>query len=794
MLRGQCAQNHFGSRRLSCRYRSRYVLLLISLPAVAGAAPALAALSPNPKNDQLSEVVVTARRFAENQQNVPLSVTTLSSRDLARIGATSITNIAPVTPNLTIEQNTGGLGKSAIVYIRGVGQGDFLPAFEPGVGFYMNGVYFPSMFGALLNLTDVSSVQVLRGPQGTLFGMSNEAGAVLISTPKARGNDTGYVELGYGSYQRHIVRGALDVSLIPHKLFFRVGGGMDTYNGFMTTYDFACLHPSEAGTLPRTVAPSLGNNCSTGTLGGDSARVLNGDLRWLVAQGLEINFRADVMNDDGEPSAEKLVAVDPNNSTLQAYNSQPNLPYGLPFDGRFVTPSPYTSYTSYTNAVTGQSWPRVSNVNTWGTSITVDWDLPGGDHLKDIVAYRTYNGQFSEIWGNSPVHIDDNLFNPYHHQFSEELDLTGSSFAKRLDWTAGLYYYNALTELNDFIDIAAANFGFYGVDPVKDQNHSVFLDGILHITPKLALELGTRYTDQSKRYTFNRYVPVPAGAPLETLPGFQNNPSSTALTRRFDYRASLKYQWTPQLMSYVQFATGFKGAGINPRPATIAEVVPFAAETVDSYEAGVKSQWLSNRLRVNLDGYFEDYRNLQLTIPSDLGGVPGNIVSNAGKVYISGVEGEIDAEPIHRLLVNASFGSMNYDIRSLGAAAGIPGGPAYGDTAPYVPDWKFHIGVQYGWRIPSGALLTPRLDYAWQARTFNDPSNAAIAEQPAYGLLNGHVTFTSSSGLWQAQVQVKNLTNKFYYSSEYYLYGAFGVLEGMPAMPRTYLLTLKRSF
>jgi iron complex outermembrane receptor protein len=770
-----------------------YMVLAILSAVAAGAATtqqgaAAAATASDTAPSGLEEVVVTSRRIQESAQSAPLSVTALSAADLAARGVQSIVDVAPSTPNVTIEQNTGDFGKSVLAFIRGVGQSDFLPAFEPGVGFYIDDVYQGTLFGALLDLTDIDRVEVLRGPQGTLFGKSNEGGAVRIVSPKAKGDDSGYVEVGYGSYQRQLFKGSYDVSLVPDKLFLRIGGGSNSYNGYMSTYDFACARPSLAGSLPRTSVPTLGGDCRTGTLGADSVQVARGDLRWLVQDGLEVSLVADITDDHGEPAAEKLIAVDPTNPTLAGYNTG----FGIPFDTRFITSNPYSSYSTYNNPTTGQTLPRVSDVLSWGTSGTLDWDIGDGVHLKNILAYRQYRGEFTEIWGNAPIHINDNYFKPYHRQYSEELQLSGTLLQNRLDWTAGAYFYGAYTELNDFIDIAAANFAFYGVDPVEDRDRSGFLHGVYHVTDKLDLELGTRYTDESKTYTFNRYLPQPA--PFLTLPGFENNPSATAHTSRVDYRASIKYQWTPALMTYLQFATGFKGGGINPRPSAIDEVRPFAAETVKSYELGIKSQWLDNRLRVNLDGYFSDYRNLQLTIPENLNGVPGNVVSNAGRVYISGLEGEFQAEPLPRLMLNASFGYMHYDIRDLGAAAGVAGGPAYGDTAPYVPDWKVNFGAQYGWELNGAGRLTPRLDWTWQSKTFNDVSNAPIAAQGGYGLLNAHLTYDSPERKWQAALEVKNATNRQYYVNEYYLYAAFGVLEGLPGMPRTYLVSLRRSF
>src|ERR1039457_229982 len=170
----------------------------------------------------LEEVTVTARRVSENLQRTPVSITAITSEDIDNRGVTSIGDLASEAPNVTLEQNTAGFGKSAIAFIRGVGQYDYLPAFEPGVGFYVDDVYQGTLFGSLVNLTDIGRVEVLRGPQGTLFGKDNEGGAVRFFSPQPTGDNSGSVEAGYGSYNRQQVKGSFDVALVPDQLFLRV--------------------------------------------------------------------------------------------------------------------------------------------------------------------------------------------------------------------------------------------------------------------------------------------------------------------------------------------------------------------------------------------------------------------------------------------------------------------------------------------------------------------------------------------------------------------------------------------
>ncbi len=244
-------------------------------------------------------------------------------------------------------------------------------------------------------------------------------------------------------------------------------------------------------------------------------------------------------------------------------------------------------------------------------------------------------------------------------------------------------------------------------------------------------------------------------------------------------------------MTYVQYATGYKGGGINPHPVFVTQVAPFQAEHLISYEAGIKAQGFDNRLRMNAAVFDSEYRNLQITV---IGAAGADIVLNAGHVRIKGVEGEFDAEPVSGLLFNASFGYLDYNIIDLGNAAGVPGAPVKGDKPAYVPDWKYNIGVQYRIDLMRAGSLTPRLDWTYQTRVFNDPGNNPLAMQPGYGLLDGRVTWDSPDGRWQTALQLQNLLNKVYYINMFDDSRAFNSVTGQPGRPRTVYFSVRRTF
>lgn len=745
------------------------------------------------------DIIVTARFRSETVQQTPISITALTGEALAQRGVQGVEGIARSAPNVTLEKNTAGYGKSVIAYIRGVGQSDFLPAFEPGVGIYIDDVYQGTLFGSLFDFADVAQVEVLRGPQGTLFGKNNEGGAIRVSTRKAQGDNSGYIEAGLGSYNRMTMKGAFDFSIVPDKVFFRVAGGYNKVDGYMDTIDFTCANPTLAGTIPMEAPQSADGSCKTGTLGGQQTFVIRGNLRIIPTDSLEINLNGDLLDDTGEPAAEKLIDVNTEGtSPLALYqNGSPLGPnptgYGVPFDKRFITSSGYTSYVNYTDTRNNLAFPRVSNVRSWGVSGKVDWSINPDLKLTSISAYRSYRGEYIENWAGGPIHINDNYFKPYHWQFSQELRLSGK-IRDIAEWTVGGYYYDALTELNDFIYIPLVNFSFYGVDPVKDKDKSAFAHVVLHPVEHLSLEGGLRYSDITKTYTFNRYIPN-TGNPPATLPGFENNPSVRSGTKRVDYRLSAQYAFSRDVMAYAVYSTGFKGPGVNPRPSSAAELLPFDEEELTSYEVGLKTELFDHRVRANIGVYRSDYKNLQLTVTRALpSGVPGSITANAGKARIQGLEGEFTVEPVEGFDINASVGYLDFKYLDLGDAANQPGGPCASCTTPFVPKWSFSAGAQYKIGLGDLGTLTPRIDYSYKSKTYNDVSNFEPGAIPGYGLWNGRISYASPDKGWELALQVYNIADKYYFVNKFQGYNALGTLLGQPGLPRTFLLSLKHNF
>lgn len=759
------------------------------------------------KDDAIADVVVTARYRAESSQDVPLSITALSASDLEKRGVQNILDVGLTTPNVSLRPAGANSGNAIVAYIRGVGQSDTSFAFEPGVGFYFDDVYFGTLLGSQFELGDVDQVEILRGPQGTLFGKNSVGGAIRITSVKPKGDNSGYIEAAVGSYSRRQVRGAMDFG-ISDTLALRVSGGLNDVAGYVTTVDFVCAHPDLSGNLPRQAAGTSGD-CVTGHEGGKTDSVLRASLLWSPEHDIEVRIIADIADTVGEPQASSLIAFRGGPGTaIDNYNQNvllnPNSTFytGVPIDNRFIPPNPYVTYSTFIDPSTGRTVPRESTVRSHGVTAKVDWKESKEFNVKAIFGYRKYTGAWATDSSNAPIKTVHAINYVEHQQYSGELRFTGVAFNNFLEWAAGAYIYEGDDHNPGFTSLNPLNVGpFYGLafeftNDTVTKNKSAFIHGVFNVTDALSLELGARYSDESKSYQFGRDVlplnPVnPIFPPGEPLAGFENYPTVVSKDNRMDYKAAVSYQWTPNVLTYASFSTGFKGGGVNPRPADITQVLPFAPETLKAAEVGFKSTMFDRHLRFNAASFINWYQNLQLSIFLPNG---SSIVSNAGKVRIWGVEAEMEARPVDGLSFNASLGYLNNIYTELGAAGLIPEPPTRNSYPRGVPKWTLSAGVQYEVDLDTLGMLTPRLDYNYQSRTYYDAPNSALASQAGYGTLNGRITWTDVSKDWSVSLAVSNITDQFAYVGMEQQLISYGTLIGQPNLPRTFLLTVRRNF
>tara|TARA_A100001391_G_scaffold7621_8_gene5031 strand:- start:48280 stop:50661 length:2382 start_codon:yes stop_codon:yes gene_type:complete len=774
--------------------------LCAALPAQAQDTTGSAAREAN------NTIVVTAQFREQNVQDTPIAITAMTGEMLEARGQTNVAELGEYAPNVALEPATGLQGNSIAAFIRGVGQADASFALEPGVGIYIDDIYYGTTFGAVMDLTDLERVEVLRGPQGTLAGKNSVGGAVKLYTDKPDGNGGGFVEATYGSYDRLDLRASADFT-VAEDLFARVSAVSKTSNGYFKRLDYGCVNPGEG--LPATSDVSSG--CVLGTEGGRDLQAVRLALRYApIDAPYEVTLRADYATDNSEVVATKLLYAD--NPAVRSY-VEGNPAAGVPFDSRFLTaPDSYTSYATYSTggnyttafgfdtqvAPGGFSAEPKGSVESWGVSGHVDIDLADNLSLTSITGYRKAEGSSGIDVDGSPLAILLQQFNYSHEQFTQELRLSGQFADGLIDATVGGFYYNANDALTGRNQIPTLLFDFLSDDLVKNRSASAFGHVEVHLTDSLNLVGGLRYTNDKKVYNYGRLNidgTAPSGVPL--TPNFLlaglNGESGTFKDDRVDYRIGFNVTPIDNVMLYAQVSTGFKGGGINPRPSAPDQVLTFGPEKLTTYEAGFKSTLVDGRVRLNGAVFLNDYTDIQLVryqCPDSVV-LSCSVPSNAGDAEVLGFELETFLEPVDNFTIDASLGYLDFDYTDIKNPATLV---TKDMIAPFISKWQLSAGAQYRAELASGATITPRVDWSYRSHFWYNSINNDFNLIDGYSLVNGRITFESADGNWALSGAVSNIFDKFYYTGKAENVGSFGVVTGNPGRPREWSVTLRRNF
>lgn len=815
------------SRRRAC---GTLVLgALICAPALhAQSAPTSQAAAGQP---ELAEVVVTAQFHSQTAQTTPLSLTALSGAALQARGQTTVDQIAAEAPNVTLEPTPAVMGPAIGAYIRGVGQSDSTPGESPGVGMYIDDVYYGTILGSDFKLLDLSRVEILRGPQGTLAGQNSIGGSIKLYTVKPNGNSGASVEVGYGSLNDVTARATGDTTLIPGRLYLRAVGAAEHQDGYVDRLDYGCTHPQSG--VPSGIT---GTNCLLGTEGGKAWAAGRIALRWTPTDDVDALLTADYTQDNSEASPNVLLYAAPGKRSLNSSNSIAGMPEGNATGSPFITyspfgpygqdqytRSPYVTYSTFCNRSPNDGSlpycdPADNRVQGGGLSGDVTYHINDSLSVRSITAYRRLITDWSNDNGGSPVGDGQVQSNLTQRQFSEELRVNGSVANRLLQYTVGLFYFDAATDYRARVDLPA--FGWLEDDYIPSSTRAGYANLDWRLTGKLEVNTGVRYTHQNLSFRYGRggmpgiaattFPPGPLnGAVAPFLPCTQaggeivnvavcplNGTYSDFNSNHVDYRIAPQYQWTPGLMTYVSVATGFKGGGSNPRPLDLGQEQPFGPETITAYEIGAKTEWLDHRLRVNAALFYNDYDDIQITVRTcpQFGPAPGCAAPvNAGKAVIDGAELETQFQATDALKFDASASYLNFRFTSLSADA-LASGISLGMKAPFTPKWKGDLGVEYEIHAGGLGIFTPRLDASYQYATFDALPNDQFSQLPSRTLMNAHIAWDSPSGNWQIAAHVINLADKVYYYTYFNNITSTGTVLGEVAPPREWLLTVKETF
>ncbi len=769
------------------RFGTGTSLLSVALLLAAGT-PALAQDADEVDDGSgLGEIVVTAQFRATNVQDTPVAITAISSEMLERRSQTNIADVAAQAPSVTLKPQAGVWGPSITTNIRGIGgQIDPHPAFSPGVGMYIDDVFYTSTVGAVFDLLDLERVEILRGPQGTNAGANSIGGAVKLYTRKPNG-DGGYAEATYGSRNRIDLRASGDFTIVPDQVFVRISGVSKSQDGDVKRIDYACAHPGSG--LPSF---ATGNDCQLGTFGGVDYKALRGAVRLLPTDTLEINVTADVIRDDSEMGA---VVYSATNNILDRVKLN-----GIPYDSRFTPTDPYTNYAAYYmpgGVIEGVPNRTVmaephNEYRGWGTAGTIDWELTPDIDLKSITAYRKFDAEWIGDVDGSPLGLGMDFQDISNEQFSQELRLSGSLAQGALEYTVGAYYLNRSADYRpqQYFIYQSPSYDYVSDDRIENKSIAGFANVAWHVTDALNVIGGLRYTHEKKSFALRRYTQ--SG---ETVPGYEvlNTLTSRYEKGTWDWSISADYKLTPDVMAYASIATGYRSGGNTPRPFAPDQALPFGPESTVNYEIGLKNTLFDRRLRLNLAAFYSTLEDLQFTLLScpEISTFPTcAVTANAGDAEVKGVEAELTAEPVDGLLLDASASYLDFHYTRVNPLAGTQ------IVRAYSPEWKWSLGAQYELDLGEIGTLTPRVDASYTSEVYSSGTPRPTARIAPYTLVNARLTWRNPDSDWSVALEVTNLTDKLYYTSNADLsfIPVIGFAWNSPGRPREWAVTVKRNF
>lgn len=775
---------------LSSRAVRRGVCVRISLAALllASTAPVIAHAAEQPAHATVEEIVVTARRVEERLQSTPIAVSAFTAAGLEKAGASTLVDVAAFVPNLTMSAtgNGGGGASNAQIYLRGVGQSDFLITTDPGVAIYVDGVYYARTTGSVFDVLDLERLEVLRGPQGTLFGKNAIGGAISLISRKPSAELGGQVQVTAGRYDRHDLRASVDIPLTD-TLRSRFSGVWQNREGYAERV---------------LVGDDMGDQDQ---LGGRAY------VEWSPSSDLTFALIADATRSRQAGAQTALLSYDPTAGLAPLWTGLVALPQGL----ALPTANPKTPFTTFSTG------PNVSNLDLLGLSLTGEWKATENLSIKSITAFRELEAEFGRDADNASSNYLSTHNRVDQQQFSQELQLLGGGPDSRFRWVLGGYYFNERAKDTNDVLLASGlfraleglpgpviplspapcptlclggrgnpiNVGFdldFDIyNRVNVESYAAFAQSSISFTDQLSGVFGLRYTEENKRYfLFHRRV----NSGVAIIPPTVVSASYDDVSPRF----GLEYQAGPDTFFYASASKGFKSGGFNGRPTTTAEVQSFGPETLWSYEAGAKLDLADRRVRLNLAAFFNKYDDIQLS--SVTADSTGNLVlatENAGKAETKGVEVEFTAVPTQGLNLNASLGYIDAEYTKLNPGASV----TLNTKLMKTPKWTASAAVSYTWALADGAGdVAVRGDWSYRSKHYNDVTSTETLAQDGLSLFNARLAWTSDSKRYEVALFGTNLSDERYIIGGVSAASSFGTIEANIGRPREWGASLRYTF
>lgn len=665
------------------------------------------------------EIIVTARKREEGLQAIPISITAFTAEALESRSLRDLRDVGDFAPNVdfSISNGLGGATSEATVFIRGIGQLDTALFADPGVGIYVDGVYLARAGGSVLDLLDLERVEILRGPQGTLFGKNTTGGAISLITRKPGPEKLLELEL--------------------------TGGNLDRIDGRLTA-DFQLAEGVFASlAAAATRRDGYHESLLTGERFADDDRnSVRGALRWLASDSTVVDLAAEFTRERETAATNTL--LDQDSTDLIDFYNQAIAGAGLtPIGDDFITGDLFTSYATAENRNHG---------DVAGATATVSW-TSGSVDLTSISAYREIEFDVASDGDGSPRILAHRSFLQQQDQLSQEVHVGGTAANDRLSWLIGGMYFTESSDEDSLLlvlgDLFAAleaapgpiyappgvpdflcfpgppppglpcfggagnplNFAFFTGDgdferiELETDSWALFGEGVYSLNDRLSATFGLRYTLEEKEFRFFRQ---PGNGGPET--DLFNADDWDSFSPRF----SLSYQASDDALVYFSAARGFKSGGFNGRPQMRDALDPFDPETLWAYELGWKTD-LGNRLRLNGAAFFSDYDDIQFSASLNVDGIPVFVIQNAGKAEVQGLELELTANPVRGLDLQAAVGYIDTEYTELDDVA--PNSVTLDGAFPKTPEWTFNFSPQYAFPIKSGGTVTLRADYGYRSKS-----------------------------------------------------------------------------
>ena len=681
--------------------------------AQSSPAGSIPATTGQPTVTGLAEVVVTAERHTTNVQSTPLAVTAVGGKEMLAHGQTNVESLASSVPNLTFSRLAG----DAAIFIRGLGYESISPGNEGRVALYSDGVYESRNQAAFLGFYDLDRVEVLRGPQGTLYGRNAVGGAVNIVSRDPTSELSGYVSADVGNYDLFGAEGAVS-GPITDKLSARFAFQTADRDGY-------------------------GTNVTSGEKSyNEHTRSARAKLKYDASDNLTIRAIG-----------------------YYSYENDRNGGYAFISDYPGVGPSlaQQTGFVYPSNPQDTAGPGPHDYLQTYGGSVQADLRIAPSTTLTSLTGASTLTSDFLNNVDGSP--LSEQILTLEAQQVSEEFRLN-QKFGNIADLLVGGYYFYEHEIVGNHVGLPGISVGipstslFEGYRTEGDQDtaaYAAFAQATFHLTERADITLGGRYSTETKS--------LDEGAELDfSRPFLASNPflpygtlDHSVTESAFNPKLTFDYKFTPLIFGYATYSQGFKSGGFN-----IGGLQPaFRPETLNNYEIGLKSTLFDRRLRVNVSAFYYDYTNLQVSLVEGV----ALETKNAASATIKGLEAEITALPTPdlTLTLNASYLDSAYQkftdtdpARPLLGPINVAGNEL--DNAP-----KAKINFQAEYRITlQNRQIIPRIDVTWTDRTYFSPFNLDAVSQPSWFMLNADVRYVISGSGWSFDAYVKNLTDVTY--------------------------------